>query len=58
MIYVTHDAREAASLGDRIAVMEHGRIVQAGTLADLRARPANPFVARLLDDLAWTGERA
>lgn len=35
-IHVTHDPREAVSLGDRIAVMERGRIVQTGTLHDLR----------------------
>ena len=55
-IYVTHDLREAAALGDRIAVMEGGGIVQDGTLSLLRQRPASEFVRRLLSDLAWTGE--
>lgn len=54
-IYVTHDPREAAALGDRIAVMEGGRIVQDAPLSLLRERPASEFVRRLLDDLAWTG---
>jgi ABC-type Fe3+/spermidine/putrescine transport system ATPase subunit len=54
-LYVTHDLREAAALGDRIAVMEQGRVVQEGTLDSLRARPANSFVRGLLDDLAWPG---
>jgi iron(III) transport system substrate-binding protein len=53
-LYVTHDLREAA-LGDRIAVMEQGRVVQEGTLDSLRARPASSFVRGLLDDLAWAG---
>jgi molybdate transport system ATP-binding protein len=44
-IVVTHDAADAVALGDRIAVLEAGRIVQTGTLADLRAAPASPFVA-------------
>ena len=55
-LYVTHDLREAAALGDRIAVMERGRIVQDGTLDQLRARPANDFVRALVDDLAWSGQ--
>ena len=54
-LYVTHDLREAAALGDRIAVMERGHIVQEGTLDSLRARPASSFVRELLDDLVWAG---
>jgi iron(III) transport system ATP-binding protein len=54
-LYVTHDPREAAALGDRIAVMEQGHVVQEGTLDSLRARPASSFVRGLLDDLAWAG---
>jgi len=50
-IYVTHDLREAASLGDRIAVMEAGAIVQFGTLDDLQQKPASPFVRGLVKDL-------
>jgi ABC-type sugar transport system ATPase subunit len=53
-LYVTHDLREAASLGDRIAVMESGRIAQVGTLDELRAAPASPFVRSLIEDLHWT----
>jgi len=55
-LYVTHDLREAAALSDRIAVMQEGRILQDGTLDELRARPANDFVRALLDDLVWTGQ--
>jgi molybdate transport system ATP-binding protein len=44
-IVVTHDADDARALGDRIAVIESGRVVQTGSLADLRAAPASPFVA-------------
>lgn len=51
-IYVTHDLREAATLGDRIAVMEAGRMVQDGTLDSLRARPASGFVRGLVGDLS------
>jgi len=53
-LYVTHDLREAAILGDRIAVLEAGRIVQAGRLEALRASPATDFVRHLLADLIGT----
>ena len=57
-IYVTHDLREAASLGDRIAVMETRRIVQIGTLDELRQEPASPFVRGLVEDLrGWESAR-
>jgi len=54
-IYVTHDLREAAALGDRIAVMEQGHVIQEGTFDVLRARPASAFVRELLDDVAPAG---
>ena len=44
-IYVTHDQKEALSIGDRIAVMKDGLIQQVGTPAELYHRPANMFVA-------------
>jgi multiple sugar transport system ATP-binding protein len=43
-IYVTHDQVEAMSLGDRIAVMRDGRIVQCGTPMEVYDRPATQFV--------------
>jgi iron(III) transport system ATP-binding protein len=52
-IYVTHDLREAALLSDRIAVIEAGRIVQVGSVGDLREQPASPFVGCLVEDLQW-----
>jgi multiple sugar transport system ATP-binding protein len=45
MIYVTHDQVEAMTMGDRIVVMNAGRIQQIGTPIDLYDRPANRFVA-------------
>ncbi len=45
MIYVTHDQVEAMTLGDRIVVMRHGKIMQAGSPEELYRRPANRFVA-------------
>ena len=50
-LYVTHDIREAAALGDRIAVLETGRIVQEGSLDSLRIAPATPFVRGVIEDL-------
>ncbi len=44
-VYVTHDQAEAMALGDRIVVMERGRIAQAGTPQEIYYRPATPFVA-------------
>ncbi|MFJ5446967.1 ABC transporter ATP-binding protein [Methylobacillus methanolivorans] len=45
MIYVTHDQVEAMTLADRIAVINHGRIEQLGTPADIYQSPATTFVA-------------
>jgi len=45
MVYVTHDQEEAMSLGDRILVMHGGRVMQAGTPAELYREPQNRFVA-------------
>lgn len=44
-IHVTHDQREALSLGDRVAVIFRGRLQQIGTPAEINERPANSFVA-------------
>jgi len=47
-IYVTHDQVEAMGLGDRIAVLEHGRVRQVGTPAEIYEDPADTFVATFL----------
>ncbi len=44
-IYVTHDQEEAMTLGDRLVIMEDGRIQQCGTPLELYDRPHNRFVA-------------
>lgn len=49
-VYVTHDQDEAAAMSDRIAIMNHGRIVQVGTSRDLYEHPCNAFVAGFLGD--------
>ena len=45
-LYVTHDYLEALALGDRIAVLREGKLIQVGTREDLWHRPADIFVAR------------
>ncbi len=47
-IYVTHDQTEAMSLGDRIAVMNKGKIEQIGSPEDLYKNPKNLFVAKFI----------
>jgi putative spermidine/putrescine transport system ATP-binding protein len=42
---VTHDQAEAMALGDRIVVMEHGKVAQVGSPRDIYQRPATLFVA-------------
>ena len=45
MIYVTHDQTEAMTMGERIVVMEKGRIQQVAPPLEVYEKPANPFVA-------------
>lgn len=47
-VYVTHDAREAFELADRVGVLEDGELCQLGTPAEVARCPATPLVARLL----------
>src|SRR5207245_8354917 len=44
-IYVAHDQEEALTMSDRLAVMNHGRVEQVGTPAEVYERPATSFVA-------------
>lgn len=45
IIFVSHDLDEAFKIGNRIAIMEGGRIVQCGTPRDIFTNPINPYVA-------------
>lgn len=49
-VYVTHDQREALTMSDRIAVVNHGRIMQLSSPRDLYERPANRFVADFIGE--------
>ena len=48
-VFVTHDMVEALLLGDRIAVMHEGRLVQVGTPHELLERPADDYVRQLME---------
>ncbi|WP_282797319.1 glycine betaine/L-proline ABC transporter ATP-binding protein [Streptomyces sp. CC224B] len=51
IVFITHDLNEAMRLGDRIAVMRDGRIVQTGTAEDILTTPANDYVAAFTQDV-------
>ncbi|MET0161573.1 MAG: glycine betaine/L-proline ABC transporter ATP-binding protein [Microbacteriaceae bacterium] len=51
IVFITHDLNEAMFLGDRIAVMRDGRIVQIGTPEDILTDPANDYVAQFVQDV-------
>lgn len=53
-VYVTHDIREAVALGDRIAVMNAGRLVAVGSIDELRGSP-EPLAREILEGLTWSG---
>ena len=46
IVFVTHNMEEAAYLGDRLCIMNHGEIIQTGTPDEIKSRPENDFVAR------------
>ena len=50
MVFITHDLAEAVKLGDRIAIMRDGAIVQIGTPEELVAAPADDYVANFVQD--------
>ena len=59
-IYVTHDQVEAMGMGDRIAVIDHGKVRQVGTPAAIYDDPADRFVATFVGSppmnlVAWNG---
>ncbi|HRX33519.1 MAG TPA: CBS domain-containing protein, partial [Methanoregulaceae archaeon] len=51
IIFVTHDLDEALKLGDRIALMKDGRIIQVGTAEDILTNPENEYVERFVADV-------
>ena len=51
IVFITHDLNEAMRLGDRVAVMRDGRIVQIGTAQDILVDPADDYVAGFVQDV-------
>ncbi len=54
-VLVTHDFEEAALLADRVAIVDGGRVLQAGTAAALSASPSSAFVAELTGAVVLSG---
>lgn len=54
ILFITHDLNEAMRLGDRIAMMRDGRIVQIGTAEEILNEPANDYVAQFVQDVDRT----
>ncbi len=54
ILFITHDLNEAMRLGDRIAMMRDGRIVQVGTAEQILNDPANDYVAQFVQDVDRT----
>jgi len=50
IIFVTHDLHEALKLGDRIAIMRNGEVVQIGTPEDIVTNPADEYVSEFVQD--------
>lgn len=48
VLFVTHDVEEAFKLGDQIAMLSEGKLIQIGTPIDLLTNPANDFVRKLV----------
>ena len=51
IVFITHDLDEALRIGDRIALMKDGNIVQIGTPEEILMNPANEYVARFVEDV-------
>lgn len=56
IVFVTHDMKEAIKLGDRIAVMKEGKLIQCDTPAEIAANPANEFVAEFFKGIKAVGQ--
>ncbi|GEK91300.1 quaternary amine ABC transporter ATP-binding protein [Alkalibacterium kapii] len=51
IIFITHDLNESLRLGDRIAIMKDGEVVQVGTGEEILTNPANEYVERFVEDV-------
>lgn len=51
IVFITHDLDEALRLGDRVAILKEGELVQLGTREDILLRPANAYVRAFVQDI-------
>lgn len=51
IIFITHDVNEAFKIGDRVAVMKDGKVVQIGTPEEILEEPANDYIANFIADI-------
>ena len=51
IIFITHDLNEALRIGDRIAIMKDGKIIQIGTGEDILTNPANEYIRTFMEDV-------
>src|SRR5690606_17773625 len=57
VVFVTHDLDEALRLGNRVAIMRDGEIVQMGNPEEILTNPANEYVERFIEDVDYTKVR-
>lgn len=51
IVFITHDVNEAFRLGDRVAVMKDGRVVQVGTPEEIIDQPANEYISEFVKEI-------
>ncbi|MCP6368329.1 glycine betaine/L-proline ABC transporter ATP-binding protein, partial [Klebsiella pneumoniae] len=51
IVFITHDLDEALRIGDRIALMKDGEVVQVGTGEEILTNPANDYVERFVESV-------
>ncbi len=50
IVFITHDLNEALKIGDRIAIMRDGEVIQVGSPEEILTNPANEYVERFIED--------
>ena len=58
VMFITHDFGVVAEIADRVAVMQHGRIVEEGRAADILQRPQHPYTRKLIAAIPGMGKGA
>ncbi|WP_188207019.1 quaternary amine ABC transporter ATP-binding protein [Alkalibacillus aidingensis] len=51
IVFITHDINEAFKIGDRVAVMKDGKVVQTGTPEEILEEPANDYISEFIKDI-------